>query len=279
MSNIAERLGVYELDAFDTHASMGEHGTKGIETLNALNKAWEEAGNPLPQTGEDLVQRYLRDGHFAHAYGPGSDRSGNPVKYKLLHAVALGRDPETKLATVDGIYSDSEEPAALDAMYYTWLRRVLPDVSFTRYLDYGEDFYTETADIVFERDPDEHTEKLLQTFGLEEDGKWVVPLPRITLVGSPQTISELLEDGPPPADRTVALIEEESSGSITHFFDKGEEIGSLKSSDGQDALLAVDGSELEIEVPDHSGSVDMTKLFEGNQVRRQLGLVTLKRAL
>lgn len=129
-----------------------------------------------------------------------------------------------------------------------------------------------------------HTRRLLDTFGMRDEAGWLMPLPRLAATGTIGTIDGWMEDMPREevANTTLVIRHEDKTTVETRFIEDGARIGTMLTTPEGETLFDGEDRELDLRIatPRLSGSPDTARLFwQPPVIRRQLGLVTLKRAL
>jgi hypothetical protein len=278
-SNESLQLGTFSATSFDIQDAKFACAYKpeDYEEFTGIVQGLRGGSSLSTLEAEALKNRF---GYYFRAAAYGRELGGAKT---YAHGVAISRDRETKVCHVEGIRTNENEPSARDGMYYVWLRKVIPHFSGGLNFIDPPSHGTECSEIRFGNVTDSPTQELLDSCGLEEDDSWYLPIPQLTVISSQGGIDGWM-DGMESHDarkESMALVtqEDKSPETKTTFFENGRELGTLQRDATTETLTDAEGHELPIITPDYADNSDMAESFGQDVIRRQLGFVTLKRAL
>jgi hypothetical protein len=288
-ANEALKLGSNPLQAFDIQTGRYECATneKDLEKFAGVTEYLRQ-GSPITSSEEDSLGN-----RYGFSFRAGIRNGTDTDHTNLMHGVAISRDRDQKVCRVDGVRTNGEDPKARDSMYYLWAGLIIPKFSGER--DFWPEFLAVTprpkpksrplqsSEISFGRVTDPATLELLGNFGFQETGNWRVPIPQITVFDTETSIADWITIGSMWDERSTAFVAMGEKGQEirTHFFLDSQNLGTMNYDARTKTSTLVDsqGDELPVITPDYVDGSLMARLFESGTVRRQLGLVTLQRAL
>ena len=275
------KLGYNRNEVFDTHDTGGEHATRSLSDFNDFRYLLKVSGQHLDLNSADGYHKYLasHEGYYFRALAkPQESANRYSARSEQISGAAIDYDQETQIAEVAGIYNKEADKRVDDAQHYLWLTKILPNFTFTNYPKKRRSHGLKTSKILFGDHIDEPTTRLLQTFGLydETEDEWSIPLPDISVVGPSGELDTAVGKQPPPKDKSVAVI---SEGYRVQYFEDGERLGVLSLENADDRVVDAEQNEIGLFIPDHIALSDMSRLFESDTVRSQMGYVALKRSL
>lgn len=201
---------------------------------------------------------------------------------RIVSAVAISRDRDTSACRADAIFNDTTNAGVYSAAHYLWTRKIIPQFSRTMDCQSAPDINgikaikgVNASEVSFSEFVDAPTQRLLDTFGLGR----TIPLPRFTIIGTIGSIDGWTLGMPEDtvANATLVIQKEDDELTETRFIEGWQRLGTLLSGSETETLLDGNGNEIPISLPDFAGSPDMAESFMQPSVRRQLGLVALKR--
>ncbi|HEY5152858.1 MAG TPA: hypothetical protein VII55_02690 [Candidatus Saccharimonadales bacterium] len=280
------QLGAFPIENFSLKATKlpcADDSGARQQFKQAVEALQQHAPAKMPST-PGSGKRY---GYYFRTLGRNGD-SGLSGNEGLINGFAISRSQKTKVGHVEAVLNHENDPRAADGLFHLWLRRIIPHFSgVENSLPDSDDFFTGagTSEIRFPQVTDAATQRLLDTFGLPDkkgDG-WHIPVPQLTVIGSRGGIDGWLEAGPGD-EKSVALVivgerRRNAATTTTQFFEDGRKVGLLQDDGTKEILTAAGGEELAIIEPNYKQGSDIAEGFSNPIIRRQLGFVTLKRAL